>query len=197
MDGLSKLTKNQPYKKETMPGHSKRKGEPKAYGLGRPTLLTPKLHKQIIEAVELLGMLESRAAEAYGISPSCITRWKTRGKAAIAEWDKLTPEKQAEERRYADFFNALREAEPKYEMANLTIIQHAAIKGDWRAADRRLAIKFPDRYGRKLQVGGDPQNPLPVPVANVKAPAIYIPDNGRDPGLKKEKVSGRPAGLDK
>lgn len=167
-----------------MPGRSKRKGEPQEDQTGRPPLLTPKLHKQIIDAVELLGMLESRAAMAYGISEATISRWKKRGIIALKAWDTLTPEQKAVESRYAEFFKALRNAEPKFEMANLTVIQNAAVNGDWRAAKERLAIKMPQIYGKRVMLGGDPQNPTPIPTMGARV-QIYLPENGRNPGLAK------------
>jgi hypothetical protein len=167
-----------------MPGFSKRKGEPKEEGAGRPPLLSQKVHKAIIDAVELLGMMEGRAASAIGVSPSSVTIWKKRGQKALKEWDSLPPEKQALEARYCEFFKALRDAEPKFEMANLTIIQNAASKGDWRAAKERLAMKMPDAYGKRMMIGGDPHNPLPVPITGARV-QIYMPDNGRNPGLLK------------
>lgn len=160
-----------------MPGKSKRKGEPKASGAGRPPLLTPKVHKLILDAVELLGMTEGRAALAYGLSPPAITGWKQRGFEAEKNWEKLTEKERETEKRYLEFLNALREAEPKFEMANLTIIQNAASHGDWRAAQARLALKMPAVYGKRVMVGNDPKNPMPsVPVLGA---VMILPSNGR------------------
>ncbi len=181
-----------------MPGKSKRKGEPKESGAGRPTLLTPKVHKLIIDAVELLGMTEGRAALAYGISPAAITRWKQRGIESEKVWDKLTEVERKVELRYIEFINALREAEPKFEMANLTIIQNAAAQGDWRAARDRLALKMPHVYGKRVMVANDPKNPMPsIPVLGA---VIILPDNHRVrpsslvPAAAPEKTDGSDRG---
>lgn len=170
-----------------MPGKSKRRGEvPDITQIGRPTLLTKKVHKIIIDAIEKDGMLEARAALLAGIDQTTLSRWKSRGRAALKNWGTFTPEQQAKEARFAQFFISLRDADPKFEQTNLQGIRKAAEKGDWRANDRRLAIKFPEIYGKRVMHGGDPQNPTPIPVVNPGAKVvIYIPDNGRNPGLLK------------
>lgn len=170
-----------------MPGKSKRRGEvPAVPQFGRPTLLTKKVHKQIIEAIEKDGMLEGRAALLAGIDDTTLSRWKARGRIAIKNWATFTPEQQAKELRFAEFFKALRDADPKFEQTNLRGIRKAAEAGDWRANDRRLAIKFPEIYGKRIMQGGDPKNPTPIPISNPGAKVvIYIPDNGRNPGLLK------------
>ncbi len=151
-------------------GISKRPGKPqgKVNGkdkIGRPPALTDEVQKEIIESVALDGMAESRAALASGIAPSTLSKWKARGRDALEIWDKLTPEEQAEELRYTIFFKALRDAEPQFEKANLRIIRNAATNGDWRAANRRLELRFPLKYGKKFQVSGDPENKTPIQAA--------------------------------
>lgn len=168
-----------------MPGKSKRKGEVPAFTkMGRPTLLTKAVHKLIIEAVEKDGMMEGRAALLAGVDDTTLTRWKSRGRKAFNSWDTLTPEQQSAEFRYADFFRALRDSEPKFEQTNLRAIRKAAENGEWRASDRRLVMKFPEIYGKSIMHGGDPRNPTPIPVAHAGSKVvIYIPDNGRNPAL--------------
>lgn len=170
-------------------GVSKRPGkamggtDPSVPREGRPPALTTKIHQAIVDSVELLGMAEGRAGMVIGFDPSIISKWKTRGQKSLKAWDTLTPQQQAIELRYLKFFTALRDALPKFEQANLLIIQRAAMGGDWRAADRRLAMKMPDDYGKRFMMGGDPKNPIPLGGAT-KA-VIYIPDNGRNPEISK------------
>lgn len=163
-------------------GKSKRPGKPMAgkspdvHEKGRPPALTPEVHKGIVDSVELLGMAESRAAMVMGFDGSAPSKWKKRGEAALKAWDTLTPEEQVFEDRYVRFFIALRDAEPKFEQANLLVIQRAAMT-DWRAAQARLAMRMPETYGRRVLMGNDPRNPLPSP--NVTASVLILPSNGR------------------
>lgn len=150
-------------KKSEKTASSSRPGKARTDKAGRPLALSSKVQKEIIDCVELLGMAETRAYRACGFDETTGSKWKTRGRLALAAWDKLAPEKQESEAIYVEFFKALRDAEPKFERANLTIIQNAAVGGDWRAADRRLAFKFPDRFGKRVMIAGDPKNPTPIP----------------------------------
>lgn len=183
-----------------MPGPSKRRGEPRKKpdgtpDRGRPPLLTPDLHDKIINAVELLGMTENRAGLAFGVSDSTVSAWKARGRKAETEWEKFTPQEQADEKPYYDFIRALRDADPKFEMANLLNIQQAAQRGEWRASRDRLAMRYPERYGKRVMVGNDPRNPMPTPVINPGVPTVLIlPGNGRqDPYLQPATPAAAPA----
>jgi hypothetical protein len=145
---------------------------------GRPPALTPEIHKAIIYNVAELAMPETRACQAEGLDHSTVGKWKTRGAEALAKWNELTPRERAQERRYVEFFEALRDAFPKYIKGNLAIIKAAADKGDWRAAERRL--EFADRaaYGKRMLVGSDPKNPLPtMPTLGA---VMILPSNGRE-----------------
>jgi hypothetical protein len=158
-----------------MGGRSRRPGRPTdTPRKGRPPLLTPALHKAIVDAVELLGMPEGTAGQAYGISAGLVSKWKQRGRTALLKLDKLTKKQEAEERPYIDFFTAIRDAGPKFEMANLLIIQRAAVKGEWRAAKFRLEMYNRDRYGNRVMVGGDPENTTPIQTA---APESHLSDD--------------------
>lgn len=164
-------------------GISKRPGKPDPdnHKPGRPPGISDKVVEAIIENVELLGMAESRAGMAEGFSEGAVSTWKDRGEKSLKGWDTLTVEEQAREAPYVRLFKGLRDADPKFERSNLLVIQNSAVNGDWRAANRRLEIKYPDRYGKKFQVGGDPLNPTPIATKAM----IYLPDNGRDPDKAK------------
>ena len=177
-----------------MGGRSKRpgkipiKGDPSWHGTGQPPLLTPKLHKAIVDNIELLGMPEGPAGQAEGVSGASVSIWKTRGFKALEKWDTLTPAMQAIEKRYLDFFKALRDAEPKFMKANLIVVQTAAVGGDWRAADRRLAYKFPEQFGKQVTMRGDPKHPIPL--VPVSGSVMILPDNRRGGAPKSAMASG-------
>lgn len=145
-------------------GKSVRPAKPEEGKSGRPSLLDAKLEAEIILSVAEYGMAESRAALAAGVTPGAVTKWKQRGRAAADAWDDLTPEQQVEEARYVSFFKALRDAEPYFERSNLSTI-HAAAKTDWRAAKARLEMRFPLKYGKRVMLGGDPENKAPIVTA--------------------------------
>lgn len=176
-------------------GKSRRPGkaDPKGQKTGRPPALTPRVHRAIIDNIELLGMPETTAAQAEGFDPSLVGKWKARGAEALAKWDSLTPAEQAEELRYVDFFKAIRDSGPKFEKANLTVIAKAAAEGDWRAAKSRLEHKMPEKYGRRFLLGNDPRNPLPRPTNPVLGAVLILPDNGRGDNPKPEQAPGQAA----
>ncbi len=129
----------------------KREIPPPRPGPGQPTKLTKLVHKRIIYAVGKLGMPEGRAGEYAGVSHSAPGIWRERGRKALNEWDTLTPEEQEHERPYAEFFESLIKAEVGFEVTNLKNIKNASSK-DWRASDRLLQMKFPERYGKRMQL---------------------------------------------
>lgn len=145
--------------------------------VGRPGSLTPEIHKEIIEAVEDLGMAESRAGMAAGFSSSAVYKWKTRGSESLKKWNTLSPSRQAEEAQYVLFFQALRDAEYKFERANLKTIKDASVAGDWRASRERLIMRLPGQYGRSLTHRGDPS--APIPMVAMAGAVLILPDNGR------------------
>lgn len=163
---------------------------------GRPPALTPEIHREIIEAVEELGMAESRAGMAAGFSSNAVYIWKTRGQAALTKWAKLSPKSQEEERPYKEFFEALRDAEYKFERSNLKTIRNADKNGDWRASRERLVMRLPGQYGRSLTHRGDPS--APIPMVAMAGAVLILPDNGRGDGPKpaakpKAKKKSKPA----
>jgi hypothetical protein len=132
---------------------------------GRPPELTPEIHQAVVLAITT-GMPETRVGPLLRMDRSIVGKWKTRGAKAINAWETLTPKQRAEEQPYVDFFDALDAALPKWELSNLAVIQRAKNRGDWRAADRLLRIKLPE-YREAFKLGGDPENPTPIPTQDV------------------------------
>lgn len=160
-----------------MPGRSKIRAKPSKEGkTGRPPILTKELLSKIIDHVELLGMAESRAARAVGVSPAAVTTWKMRGRVAEKEWDLLTPKDKETERIYVSFMKALQDAEPKFEAANLLVIQDAT-RRDWRAALALIERRIPEHWGKHFKIVGDPDaapirtQTVPMSPAEIKARA--------------------------
>jgi hypothetical protein len=132
---------------------------------GRPPLLTPELSQAIINNRELLGMPEGLSGEAEGVDFTTVSFWKSRGRRAFQAWDKLPPAKREAELPYLNFFKALRDARPKFIKTNLTVIQNAAVGGDWRAAARRLEFEAPEMFAKAAKLVGDPKNPVKFSLA--------------------------------
>lgn len=163
-------------------GISKRPGRPTTdvngkTSRGRPPALTKAVHDAIIYNVAELAMVETRACQAEGFDPSLAGKWKVRGAEALAKWAELTPKERTREMPYVHFFEALRDAHPKFIKANLKIIKGAADRGDWRAADRRLEMADRATYGKRVLVGSDPKHPLPT--TPILGGILILPDNRR------------------
>jgi hypothetical protein len=125
---------------------------------GRPPLLTPAIHEAIITAIST-GMAETRVGPLLRMSKSIVGMWKDRGRKALSTWPQLTPEQQALELPYMEFFDDLIRAKPLLELSCLTIMQAAKDSGDARTAERILKMHFPE-YRDTMKLVGDPTEPV-------------------------------------
>lgn len=109
--------------------------------LGRPTLLTAELSREIVGYVREGNYLETAAALA-GCNVSTVRRWLKKGRRAQAGL-------------HAEFCTAIRKAEGYAEQSALERIRRAGNNGTWVADAWYLERKFPRRWGRWDRVSHD------------------------------------------
>ena len=157
-----------------MPRHPDRTGHRTPRRTGRPTKCTPAVTKVIIDH-HRQGVPFEAAAEAAGVHPSTAWRWLADG------------ENPAADRRYREFYEAIRRARAEAE-ANMVGAVVAAAKGgavirhshrvwrngteedeyqyappDGKVALEFLARRYPDRWARRQADQGDDQAVAAVP----------------------------------
>lgn len=95
---------------------------------GRPTKYTPERVKAITDAIRV-GATFRLACDYAGITEDTFARWRE---------------------RYADFADAVKEAEGKGAIGWLAKIEAAANEGTWQAAAWKLERRYPSEYGRTV-----------------------------------------------
>lgn len=127
---------------------------------GRPTKLDERTQEKIISAIKAGNYIETAAAYA-GISKNTLYEWLKRGEREKQRVEKSNKAKiKKSEEIYVIFTDAVEKALAEAEMRDVLIIGKAAEK-EWQAAAWRLERKFPDRWGRKLNVEGKQELILP------------------------------------
>lgn len=116
------------------------------------------------------GMTQQRAAEAVGLSKSAISNWIRRGleeQTAVERGDKPNPK----ETIYMEFVQGMVKAEGEAQAALVLSWFKEARAGDWKAAERFLARRWPQEWGDsntvKVEVSGGigmSLNEAPVPL---------------------------------
>lgn len=146
--------------------------------MARPTKLTAKRTTAICESIAR-GTSEEAAAEANGIHPATLYRWKERGEAALdAEADGQTL--SAQDELAARFCEGVTRARGECEDRLVQVVSHAALgrpaeydaKGKLKRAEVKpdpvhatvlLERKWPQRWARRLHVRDEtPRSPAPV-----------------------------------
>lgn len=94
---------------------------------GRPALLTPEVHKKLIEATTV-GSPVSVAAAYVGISERTFHRWMERGLEALDLTDEGKPV-PPDEKPYLDLFNEIQQARSSAAVKSVVLIQRAAQGG--------------------------------------------------------------------
>jgi hypothetical protein len=128
---------------------------------GRPTKRTPTVEETIIEAVRK-GLTYRLAAMSAGIAHDTLREWLKAGDEG--------------DERFVAFSAAVRKAEADGAAANLEYINTAQ---DWRARAWILEHRHPEDFGTKskVEVGGDPNHPLPPMIINVIPPGTPKDDS--------------------
>lgn len=106
---------------------------------------TPELVEQLIKYIEAGNYIET-ACGAIGLSKQTFYKWL---------------------KRKSDFSDAIKRAESKAIIRNLTIIQIAAPK-NWTAAAWFLERKDYKNWGRKEQIGGIDDQPININLVPVR-----------------------------
>lgn len=105
--------------------------------VGRPTKLTPEVHKRIVDMVRA-GNYPEIAAQAAGINSATYYRWMQKAE------DGTSP--------YCEFREAVKEAQAAAESHAVTTIRKAAMDGTWQAAAWYLERSKPERWRRRENV---------------------------------------------
>ena len=111
--------------------------------MGRPTKLTPEVSAVIIENI-LHGATYKDAAEAAGVNYDTFNEWMRAGAEGKAG-------------KFSEFFGAVRKAEAQCRLNMTRVIQSAAAKGDWKAAEAYLRRRDRVNWGDNVDVtsGGE------------------------------------------
>jgi len=94
------------------------------------------------------GNYANVAAQYAGIGESTYYEWLQRGREG--------------ESPFAEFAEAIKEAEAQAEVRNMALIQQAAQAGTWQASAWYLERRYPSRYGRRerLEHSGPEGGPI-------------------------------------
>jgi hypothetical protein len=95
---------------------------------GRPTKYTPERVKMITDALKV-GATQRLACQYAGVSTDSFARWVE---------------------KYADFAEAIKEAEGRAAVGWLAKIEKEASDGTWQAAAWKLERLYPAEYGRTV-----------------------------------------------
>jgi hypothetical protein len=122
---------------------------------GRPSSLTPEVHKQIVDAI-LRGAYIETAAQAAGVSKKSFYQWLKIGKQ-VNDWlaesvEGQEPDITPHQADCANFSNAVNQAIAESELNDIEVINGAAETGTWQAAAWKLERKHHQRWGRKVAV---------------------------------------------
>ena len=114
---------------------------------GRPCLLTKQREAALLKGIED-GLPLKHAAMLAGISYDTLNRWRKCGEPEYAPIE------------FRNFCKALRRSEA-VAVQNLVKLVHGAGTTDWRAASWMLERRFPEEFGKPVQVehsgpGGSP-----------------------------------------
>jgi hypothetical protein len=138
---------------------------------GRPTMLTPERAEAIVRSV-MGGATKENAARAAGINPATLFDWQARGHRALETVDSAAMV-ETDERRYAEFAEALMRAEATIEEAVASSFYIAAVNGsDWRASEAWLKRRRPEEWAPPEKTQHDVSDKL----GNLLATSITIDD---------------------
>jgi len=111
--------------------------------MARPSKLTPETHAVIVESI-LHGATYKDAAEAAGVNYDTFNEWMRAGA-------------EGKTGKFSEFFGAIRQAEAQCRLNMTRVIQSAAAKGDWKAAEAYLRRRDRVNWGDNVDVtsGGE------------------------------------------
>jgi hypothetical protein len=116
----------------------------------RPTKLTAEVQRTLTFALQEGASIE-HACDYAGIDEATYHRWVQRGEEAAAG-----------DEAFSEFCEAVTRARGRGVVTDLLAISDAVRCHDWHAAAWRLQHRYPQEYGAKLKISGDPDAPLTV-----------------------------------
>ena len=135
---------------------------------GRPTKLTADVQAEICESIRAGNYIEPSAIRA-GVTKESLYNWLRR---AGRELEKSNTNKKyripAKERKYIEFFHAVKQAEAEAEARDLEVIRRAGQLGQWQASAWRLERKHYDRWGRRQAIEHSGPQGKPVRVQRIR-----------------------------
>jgi hypothetical protein len=117
---------------------------------GCKTKLTPEIQKTICDHLRD-GCYAVTACAQAGISESTYYLWLQKGETG--------------RRPYSEFSESVKKAEADAEVRLAGIVMRVGLAPDnpnWQAAMTFLERRFPQRWGRRMQLAGDKENPIKV-----------------------------------
>jgi hypothetical protein len=111
------------------------------------TKLTPELAKEICDAIKVGSWLEV-AADSCGIDRVTLKRWQKRGHKALALSKKTGEPVPDEEKIFASFVVAVKQANAECEIVDIKRVNRSA-KKIWQAAAWRLERRYPERWRQR------------------------------------------------
>lgn len=132
--------------------------------MGRPTKLTPEVHRSIVDLIKLGVPLEAAAAHA-GVSAATFHAWRAKGRKAKAGI-------------YREFLDATKSAEGVGE-ASLALIVRQAAMTSWQAAMTMMERRWPQRWARRMFKPDDPTANQSI-VVNFHRPPVDPEAKGDD-----------------
>lgn len=104
-------------------------------GVGRKTKLTPEVQAKIVQALGV-GTTREHACQFAGIGHTAFHAWLQKAEAGKSP--------------YAEFAEAIKNAEGQAVVGWMAQIETAARTGNWQAAAWKLERRYPKDYGRQL-----------------------------------------------
>jgi transposase len=127
---------------------------------GRPTKLTPEIHRAIVTALEAGNYQDDSAAYA-GVSTSALYNWLARGRTERERIEAGEKPRKAET-VFVDFLDAVESARAKAAVRHVANIAKAANEGVWQASAWYLERSYPQKWGRlnRTEISGPDGGPI-------------------------------------
>jgi hypothetical protein len=128
--------------------------------MGRPTKLTPDIHRAIVTALEAGNYQDDSAAYA-GVSTSALYNWMARGRAERERVEAGEKPRKAEA-IFVEFVDAVESARAKAAVRHVANIAKAANEGAWQASAWYLERSYPQKWGRlnRTEISGPDGGPI-------------------------------------
>ena len=140
----------------------KQPAKPPAKRGPKPLFTQPQIRDRLLTALRTGAYLDAACGHA-GIGLSTLMLWMQRGRDERERINAGIPP-NPNEAPFVEIMEAVEKARYDAEVRNIGIIQNAAANGQWQAAAWWLERTMPRKYGRRMEIGGDPSSPINVSV---------------------------------